>query len=69
MHLANSVGPDQTARMRRLIWVYAGRKCDKVPFLINWLRYTVWSLVKLSFFLQCFSLNFTVCIKMPALFY
>ena len=35
MLLANSVAPDQTARMRRLIWGYTGRKCDKGPFLIK----------------------------------
>ena len=37
MLLANSVDPDQTAQMRRLIWIYAGRKCDKGPFVMHWL--------------------------------
>ena len=30
--LANSVGPDQTARMRRLIWAFAVRtECPHMP--------------------------------------
>ena len=39
MLLVNSVAPDQTARMRRLIWGYTVRKCDKGPFLIKRLNY------------------------------
>ena len=30
--LANSEGPDQTARMRRLIWAFAVRVCPKTRF-------------------------------------
>ena len=30
--LADSEGPDQTARMRRLIWAFAVRKCPKARF-------------------------------------
>ncbi len=26
LYIATSVDPDQTARMRRLVWVYTGRK-------------------------------------------
>jgi hypothetical protein len=25
--IANSIDPDQIARMRRLVWIHAGRKC------------------------------------------
>ena len=30
--LADSEGPDQTARMRRLIWAFAVRICPKTRF-------------------------------------
>ena len=30
--LADSEGPDQTARMRRLIWAFAVRICTKILF-------------------------------------
>ena len=29
---ADSEGPDQTARMRRLIWAFAARICQKTRF-------------------------------------
>ena len=32
------VKTDQTARMRRLIWIFAGRTCLKVRFLTLWLN-------------------------------
>ena len=35
--LANSEAPDQTVRLRRLIWSYTRCKCNKGHFLINWL--------------------------------
>ena len=34
--LADSKGPDQTARMRRLIWAFAVRICPKKRFRIAW---------------------------------
>ena len=37
--LSASVDSDQTARMRRLIRVYAGRTCHKVSFYLKWLMY------------------------------
>ena len=37
--LANNEGPDQTARMRSLIWASSVRKSDKVRFLIPWLKF------------------------------
>ena len=33
--LADSEGPDQTARMRSLIWAFVVRICSKTPFLIE----------------------------------
>ena len=36
---APSDDSDQTARMRRLIWIFAGRTCQKVPFLTLRLNY------------------------------
>ena len=30
--LADSVVPDQTAQMRRLIWAFAVRRCSKIHF-------------------------------------
>ena len=33
---APSEDSDQTARMRRLIWIFAGRTCPKVPFVRLW---------------------------------
>ena len=32
--LADSEGPDQTARMRSLIWAFAVRKCPKTRFRV-----------------------------------
>ena len=32
MMIANNIDPDQTARMCWLIWVYAGRTCQKINF-------------------------------------
>ena len=34
--LADSEGPDQTARMRRLIWAFAVRICSKTHFRMAW---------------------------------
>ena len=34
--LADSEGPDQTARMRRLIWAFIVRRCLKTRFLMAW---------------------------------
>ena len=34
--LADSEGPDQTARMRRLIWAFAVRTCPKTCFRLAW---------------------------------
>ena len=36
---ANSEDSDQTGWMPRLIWVFAGRKCHFVGFVIRWLMY------------------------------
>ena len=35
---------DQTARMRRLIWIFAGRTCTKIFFLTLWLIW--WKILK-----------------------
>ena len=35
---ANSEGSDETARMRRLAWAFAGRLCDKYHNLMSWLN-------------------------------
>jgi hypothetical protein len=38
--IANSMDPDQTARMRRLVWIHAGRKrTHNVGFVVTWLIY------------------------------
>ena len=34
--LADSEGPDQTARMRMLIWAFAVRRCLKTRFSMAW---------------------------------
>ena len=36
---ATSEGSGETARMRRLAWVFAGRLCGKYHTLISWLNY------------------------------
>ena len=36
---ANSEGSDETARMRRLAWAFAGCLCDKYHNLMSWLNY------------------------------
>ena len=36
---ANSKGSGETALMRSLFWVFAGRLCEKFPFLMRWLIY------------------------------
>ena len=36
---ANSKGPGETARMRRLTWAFAGRLCDKSHNLMSWLSF------------------------------
>ena len=38
---ANSEGSDETARMRRLAWAFAGRLCDKYHNLMSWLKYSI----------------------------
>ena len=38
-HLAHSKDSDQTGRMPRLIWVFAGHTCHYVGFVTRWLRY------------------------------
>ena len=48
---------DQTGRMLRLIWVFAGRTCHFVGFIMRWLSYCLndWWKAKLSvFFFFCF---------------
>ena len=35
---ANSEGSGETARMRRLVWAFAGRLCDKYRNLTSWLK-------------------------------
>ena len=35
---ANSEGSDETARMRRLAWAFAGRLCDKYHKFRSWLK-------------------------------
>jgi hypothetical protein len=32
--IANSMDPDQTARMRRLVWIYVGRK--RIMLILSW---------------------------------
>ena len=34
---ANSEGSGETAQMRRLVWAFAGRLCDKYQNLMSWL--------------------------------
>ena len=41
---ADNEDSNQTARMRRLIWVFAGRTCKKVRFLT--LRFILWKTMK-----------------------
>ena len=36
---ADSEDSDQTGRMPRLIWVFAGRTCHFVGFVMSWLIY------------------------------
>ena len=36
---AGSVNSDQTGRMPRLVWVFAGRSCQFVGFIMRWLIY------------------------------
>ena len=38
-HWAHSEDSDQTGRMPRLIWVFAGRTCHFVGFVTRWLNY------------------------------
>ena len=35
-----SADSDQTAQMRRLIWIFASRRCPKVHFLTFWIKYS-----------------------------
>ena len=56
---------DQTARMRRLIWIFAGRTCSQVRFLASWLicdpkiiKSICW-----RFVFHCF------CVFMPRMWY
>ena len=35
---ANSEGSGETARMRKLVWAFAGRLCDKHQNLMGWLN-------------------------------
>ena len=37
--LADNEGPDQTARMRRLIWAFVIRVYSQTRFHMAWLRY------------------------------
>ena len=39
LHVCESEGSGETARMRRLAWAFAGRLCDKYHNLISWLIY------------------------------
>jgi hypothetical protein len=41
--IANSMDPDQTARMRRLVWIHAGRK-RSVGFVLTRLKLTLYPL-------------------------
>ena len=41
---ANSEGSDETARMRRLAWAFAGRLCDKYHNLMSWLSWSFYIL-------------------------
>ena len=38
---ANSEGSGETARMRRIAWVFAGRLCDKYHNLVSWLKWNI----------------------------
>ena len=40
--LANNEDSDQTVRMRRLIWVFVGRTCQRARFLMFRLKYILW---------------------------
>ena len=37
---ANSEGSGETVQMRRLVWAFAGRLCDKYHNLMSWLKWT-----------------------------
>ena len=41
-HWAHSEDSDQTGRMHRLIWVFAGRTCHYVGFVVWWLICNIW---------------------------
>ena len=40
-HWAHSEDSDQTGRMPRLIWVFAGRTCHFVGFVMRWLIFAL----------------------------
>ena len=43
---AHSEGSDQTGRTPRLIWVFAGRTCHVVGFVMRRLNYHYWQFIK-----------------------
>ena len=42
---ADSEDSDQTGRMPRLIWVFAGRTCHFVGFVTHWLKLEEWAII------------------------
>ena len=52
-HWAHSEDSDQTGRMPRLIWVFAGRTCQFVGFLTRRLLSRWWKPLKVQYYHQC----------------
>ena len=46
IHWAHSKDSDQTGRMPRLIWVFAGRTCHFICFVMKWLIYVLRLLIQ-----------------------
>ena len=55
-HWAQSEDSDQTGRMPRLIWVFAGRTCHFVGFVTRWLNFD-WIFLYCYMYVLGFSLN------------
>ena len=67
-HHADSKDSDQTGRMSMLIWVFAGRTCHFVGFVMRWLiyTYTIYAYFAPDPFLRSY---FNECQKMKFIFY
>ena len=56
-HWAHSEDSDQTGRMPRLIWIFAGRICHFVIFVMRWLNCYLYTHIKYSFMLQSYTVE------------